>query len=375
MTNNLGLYIHFPFCRKKCLYCDFYSVEKTELQKSYISALARQIESLETDKTVDTVYFGGGTPSLMDAADVDALLGVIAKRFHVSRDCEISLEANPNSLDYDKLSGYRRAGVNRVSIGMQSAHDSELARLGRLHRHTDTVRAAEAARQAGFDNLSLDLIYGLPEQSLSDWRQSLSAAAELSPEHISFYCLTLEEDAPLLAKDYSYPDDDASRAMYEYALGFLRDCGYERYEISNAAKPGYNCRHNEKYWDLSEYYGFGPSAHSYYGGRRFSVANDLPRYLKAGSFRSLTVDAGLSRERDIAEEYIMLSLRTSAGLSFGRMSELGVNEKRFPVIREALEAVTDAGCARPTADGYTLTDNALFVSNTVIVQVLSKVLD
>ena len=249
--NKLGLYLHFPFCKAKCAYCDFFSLPDLSRRADYERALARAVRSLQgelSDYTVETVYFGGGTPSLFSPDGLRACLSAIRESARVSSDAEITLECNPESTTEDVLSAARKSGVNRLSFGMQSARDGELACIGRLHRNEKTVSAVRLARGLGFENISLDLMYGLPGQDLASFRESLEACLALNPKHISFYCLTLSPEVPLYEKRESLPSEEAVREMYLFAHQSLVASGFEHYEISNAALPGFRSRHNEGYW-------------------------------------------------------------------------------------------------------------------------------
>ncbi|MFR6394140.1 MAG: radical SAM family heme chaperone HemW [Oscillospiraceae bacterium] len=261
----LGLYIHIPFCRSKCAYCDFYSLAGAEERMDdYCRALERHLAEVAPQAEchkADTVYFGGGTPSYLGAERLCRLLGSIRKLYKVDKHAEITLEANPDSAtDRKALKRLRKAGFNRLSLGVQSMDDALLQTIGRIHTRQQVQEAVAAARKAGFKNLSLDLIYGLPGQTMEGWEKTLSDAVGLHPEHLSCYGLKLEEGTPLYRRqgELTFPDEDMQADMYLYAVEFLKQCGYEQYEISNFAKPGFASRHNLKYWLMQEYAGFGP---------------------------------------------------------------------------------------------------------------------
>ena len=265
----LGLYIHIPFCKAKCAYCDFYSLAHSEEKMdAYTAALLRHLEEVApraAGMQVDTVYFGGGTPSYLGASRLARLLQAVQRRYNVVRDAEITLEANPDSAgDWKALRTLRRAGFNRLSLGLQSTDDALLRRIGRIHTYEQVQQAVTAARRAKLTNLSLDLIYGLPGQTMEDWQRTLADAVALAPEHVSCYGLKLEEGTPLWQQrqQLTLPDDDAQADMYLYAVAALEEMGYAQYEISNFARPGRESRHNLKYWRMQEYAGFGPGAHS-----------------------------------------------------------------------------------------------------------------
>ena len=317
MEQTVGLYLHIPFCRSKCTYCDFYSLAGAEdRMDAYGAALCRQMETAPAGLPVDTVYVGGGTPSWFGPSRLCALLEAVRRRFRLDPSAEITVEANPDSVTEAGLRRLRSAGFNRISLGMQSARDDELRRIGRPHDAAAVVRAVTAARAAGFDNLSLDLIYGLPEQTMDRWQGNVEAALALAPEHLSCYGLQAESGTPLYLKERdTLPDDDTQADLYLRAVERLERAGYPQYEISNFARPGRESRHNLRYWTLRPYLGFGPGAHSDFGGRRFSLPRDLEGYLRdaeRGVFRRETDEAIGPAER--AAEYLMLRLRLRDGL-------------------------------------------------------------
>ncbi len=362
---SLGLYIHIPFCRAKCIYCDFYSLPRAEGQMdAYVSALTAQLAAWReraADYTVDTVYFGGGTPSYLGPDRLCRLLDTVFQNYRVAPGAEITLEANPDSAqDVSALRRLREAGFTRLSLGMQSADDAELRRIGRVHTHVQTVRAVENARAAGFDNLSLDLIYGLPEQNLERWAANLDAALALAPEHLSCYGLKVEEGTPLFARRerFTLPDDDAQADMYLYTVDALARRGYGQYEISNFCRPGRASRHNSRYWTLTEYLGFGPGAHSDFGGERFALARDLDAYL-AGHAVYSERSAPSARERET--ERVMLALRTARGVAANTLPEAA---------RHILQKCETHGLARLSGGFYSLTPRGFLVSNAILVDLL-----
>ncbi|MBQ8004070.1 MAG: radical SAM family heme chaperone HemW [Oscillospiraceae bacterium] len=318
----LGIYIHIPFCLSKCAYCDFYSRcgNKNEY-KAYTDAVASHIEEAHlrsSDYEVDTIYFGGGTPTAIGEKNLIKILGAVLRAFRVSEDCEVTCEANPNSVTYPMLKRLRRAGFNRISFGMQSADRAELRTLGRTHTFEDVKTAVDAARRAKFRNISLDLMYGLPSQTTESFLNSLDAAIALSPEHISCYSLKIEEGTPLAERPETLflPSDDDQADMYLAAVTRLSDEGFQQYEISNFAKEGFFSRHNMKYWTLGEYWGFGPSAHSLVGKKRFSYIRDTALYIDAIENRDQVIDKMETiNESACCGEYLMLGLRTADGIS------------------------------------------------------------
>lgn len=359
----LGIYIHIPFCRSKCAYCDFYSLARGEdSMDAYAAALSAALRDAAPGAAgyaVDTVYFGGGTPTALGAKRLAALLDVVTAQYAVAPDAEITTEANPESArDAIALRTLRGAGFNRVSLGMQSADDGELRAVGRIHTAADTAAAVEAARAAGFRNLSLDLIYGLPAQTLSRWLGNLDAALALRPEHLSCYGLKVEPDTPLWARreNACLPDDDAQAEMYLAAVARLEARGYAQYEISNFALPGRESRHNLKYWTLGEYLGFGPGAHSDFGGRRFAVARDLDAFLAGRIVHS--EDAAIT-PRERAAERVMLGLRTAEGLDAATLAGA----------ENVLRQCEAHGLAASRGGRWRLTPRGFLVSNAVILQV------
>jgi putative oxygen-independent coproporphyrinogen III oxidase len=284
-----SLYLHIPFCRTKCTYCAFNTyIHLDHLIEPFVQALIQEIDFLGERKPghpVWTIYFGGGTPSLLNAQQIERIVGVIYRNFEVLADTEISMEANPNNLKRDYLASVRSAGINRLSLGMQSANKNELELFARHHDNDTVVQAVAAARRGGFNNLNLDLIYGIPHQTLAGWETTLKQMLLLRPEHISLYALSLESGTALenwvsrglLPK----PDDDLAADMYELATTMLADASYEQYEISNWSKPGYSCRHNLQYWRNLPYPGLGPGAHGYVNKVRYSTILSPQRYIKA----------------------------------------------------------------------------------------------
>ena len=377
----LGLYLHIPFCRQKCVYCDFYSLPHREgRMDEYMDALCMHLKQsalAAANHMVDTVYFGGGTPSYLGAARLIRLLDTIQSCFCVSVSAEITLEANPDSAaDTKELSALRHTGFNRISLGMQSACDEELRRIGRVHTAAQITDAVAAIRAAGFENLSLDLIYGLPGQTMARWQENLTAATALAPEHLSCYGLKVEEGTPLfLQKDAAaLPDDEAQADMYLYTVDYLTQQGYAQYEISNFAKPGRESRHNLKYWQLEEYMGFGPGAHSDFGGVRYAYARNLDAYVQgvhAGALRFSEQETLSSEDR--AREWLMLGLRTAAGLDptafEGRFSP------SFSCFLPFLRQCEQAGYVRHQDGRWRLTPRGFLLSNQIIGALLDTLAD
>ncbi len=320
--HTLGLYIHIPFCVKKCDYCDFYSVSGRNEDKmdDYLTALCLHLtESAPAAESylVDTIYFGGGTPSHFGGSRLATILRCIRKYYRIAKKCEITVELNPDSTDASLLTELRKAGVNRLSMGVQSANDKELKQIGRLHNFHQAEEALQTARKVGYDNISLDLIYGLPGQTMESWQESVNRLIELEPEHLSCYGLKLEQGTPLYEQrmEIDLADDDTQADMYLWMVDRLKQAGYEQYEISNFSLPGKQSRHNLKYWLGEEYMGFGPSAHSYFGGRRYGFTRNLPTYVQGILHNGKIIDESEDIPlREQAKEYLMLRMRTTYGI-------------------------------------------------------------
>ncbi len=328
-----GLYIHIPFCLKKCFYCDFFSITDLTLLDEFIMALSREMERAgNSGLFFDTLYMGGGTPSLLDADQAAQIITAAYENFNIAPSAEITMEMNPGTLTLAKLRGYRDAGVNRVNIGIQSLRDINLNFLGRIHSAADAVASVRTARDAGFDNIGLDLIYGLPGQSVKAWTADLKKTVQLRPEHLSCYILTFEEGTPLAqaeqAKRFVSMSESEVGDLFEVTASFLQDNGYTQYEISNFASESklsgtdLRSRHNRKYWSNNSYIGIGPSAHSYIEPERWWNISDLKGYIKSISENILPV-AGkeiLSSDQRIMES-IFLGLRTSEGIDIEKFKE------------------------------------------------------
>lgn len=371
----LGIYIHIPFCRSKCAYCDFYSLANREDQMDrYLSALTTHLKETAPQaksRIVDTVYIGGGTPSILGAKRIAALLGTVKGNYHLSRDCEITMEANPDSVDLALLKRIRRAGVNRLSLGVQSANDAELRTIGRPHGFAQAVEAVSLARKAGMGNLSLDLIFGLPGQTMADWQHSVEEMLKLEPDHLSCYGLQIEKGTPLYDRreDYTFAGDDDQADMYLWMVQRLKQAGYDQYEISNFAKPGSRSRHNLRYWRLEEYIGFGPGAHSDFGGRRYSFVRDLNAYLKGVEEGGPIVDDDqVIPPEERLNEYLMLSLRTVEGIDgdwYSRRFHMN-----FHPLEQLLRGYAQRGLAAEENGRWHFTPEGFLLSNSLIVELL-----
>ena len=369
---SLGLYIHIPFCKSKCAYCDFYSLpHREEEMDAYCAALtAHLIETAPRCESyaVDTVFFGGGTPSYLGAKRLCALLKTVKKHYSLARHAEVTLEANPDSAkDVKSLRALRRAGFNRISLGVQSTDNELLRAIGRIHTFEEAKEAVTAARKAGFENISCDLIFGLPGQTMAHWKKTLEDILTLDVEHLSCYGLMLEEGTPLYEKRHSLtiPDDELQADMYLFTVDYLARHGYKQYEISNFAKEGCHSRHNLRYWQLKEYAGFGPGAHSDLGGVRYAYEKDFAAYLR-GELNLSESEVIEPRDRD--GEYLMLSLRTVAGL---KSTEYEKRFRRpFAPFEKLLLSFEKEGLAVKEADNWHLTPRGFLLSNAVIGEML-----
>lgn len=353
----VGIYIHVPFCDGKCPYCDFYSTAPTgQLKSDYLAAILHEMEK-NNGHDVDTVYFGGGTPTLLGADMLRSILEGIKECYEVAGDAEITVEMNPRTADLAMLRALRDAGFNRVSIGMQSGVDSELAALGRRHTLSDVRHAVSDARAAGFDNLSLDLMLGIPGQTPESLLRSVDAVCALEPEHISAYILKIEPGTPFaaMADRLDIADDDGQAELYTLAVSELERRGYKRYEISNFARDGKVSRHNVRYWDCREYLGFGPAAHSFHDGIRFYYDRDLAGFIAAPSV--IYDGEGGSRE-----EYLMLRMRLAEGVTpedwrerFGEDIPAQYYERAKPLAAGGLLEADEKGI-RLKGDGFLLSN-------------------
>lgn len=374
----LGIYIHIPFCVKKCKYCNFNSYENMlDYQNEYLVALNNEIEqySLKADEyTVTTIFIGGGTPSLLQNGAVSTILSSLRKNFHVSKLAEITIEANPNSITLDKAYEWRNAGVNRVSVGLQSCKNNLLRLIGRVHNKTDYIKAMQCLKGAGFDNINTDIMIGLPAQKQSDVRSTLYQVLKLGSSHVSAYSLILEEDTPLYDEVRSgtvkLPKEEKTLAMYDYVHKFLNKNGLYRYEVSNFARPGRECRHNLNCWDMKEYLGFGAGAHSYFEGVRYSNFDHIPEYIKGVSDGSAVETRERLSRTDMLEETIMLGLRKADGI------KLGFIKKHFGIDllmtkNDVVEKYKNMGLIKVENDYLSVTDDGMKVLNKIILDLVS----
>lgn len=365
----LGLYIHIPFCKSKCLYCDFNSYAGRDRDMMpYFSALLKEAKawSEKTDALADTVYFGGGTPTCVDVCLLEESIEKLFSLFNISEDAEVTMECNPKTIDLEGLRRLRKAGVNRLSIGLQSSCNEALRVLGRIHTFEDFCTCFENARKAGFENISLDLMYGLPGMTMADWEKTLDTALSFGAEHISAYALKIEEGTPFSKMELVLPNEDLTADMYERMVERLRYEGYRRYEISNFAKNGFESRHNLKYWECSEFLGLGAGAYSCMDGRRFSNLCSINEYIDAAEKGKSAEDwrEDLSKD-DLMSEFMFLGLRCEKGVSRKDFySRFGV--KIEDCFGAALKKYVDFGFILSEGDTIRFSDKGFFVSNTIL---------
>ena len=380
----LEIYIHIPFCVKKCAYCDFLSAPSTEEERErYVNLLCEEIAASSVrakEYEVVTVFFGGGTPSILKGEQIERILKVLRESFVIAENAEITLEMNPGTVTGEKLEIYKRAGINRLSIGLQSVHNEELKMLGRIHTYEEFLESYHMARKAGFDNMNVDLISAIPGQTVESWKRTLSTILELQPEHISAYSLILEPGTPfyeLYAKENDkaeklLPDEDAERQMYRQTIVMLKEAGYERYEISNYSRPGYECRHNLGYWNRVPYLGFGigaaslvPQEMSVKGKMcRYSNPDNIEEYQKC--FLDKFKGEPLERE-DEMEEFMFLGLRKTSGVLKGQFRscfQTGIEE----VYGGQLEKLKNFRLIEENEERIWLTERGIDVSNMVFVE-------
>ena len=376
----LGLYVHIPFCLRKCAYCDFYSFapKNPAVMERYVNALISHMQSYKggtKDYNVDTVFFGGGTPTALPEELLLRLIRAVRQNFSLTKGAEFTLEANPATVDTKLLRKMRRAGVNRLCIGLQSANDDELHGLSRIHTREDFEESFRAARRAKIDNINVDLMFGIPYQTKRTLLRTLRYVVHLGPEHISLYDLILEPGTKLYERrdTMPFPTDDEEAEMYLCAVEFLRENGYAQYEVSNFARPGYQCMHNLKYWNCEEYLGLGTSAHSYFRDSRFSFVSNLEKYVKGleipASLVKLTDENDIISPRERVGEYIMLRFRLTAGLSDREFAR----RFGFSFTKEyggKMEKYIRAGYAAYNDGVYALTPRGMFVSNYILSDVL-----
>jgi len=376
MDKKVGIYIHIPFCTSKCAYCNFYSLAGADrLMQPYNKAVLKHIEeySAQLDGYItDTVYFGGGTPSYFGSAKLISIFNALKKHAHVLIDAEVTVEVNPGTVTLEDFSRLRRAGINRVSIGIQCADDKMLKSLGRQHTFAEAETTIKHARSAGFTNISVDIIYGLPSHNNKSWAETIAKTAALKPEHISCYGLKIEKDTQLYVFKNSpfMPDDDAQADMYLYAVESFARYGYRQYEISNFARRGFESRHNTKYWYGEEYIGFGAGAHSYIGKSRYSFVEDIRKYIERVESGQHAVVEHSEEMSDFenAGEYLMLRLRTVHGIS--EEEYYNIYRLKMDYVIELLKKYEEHGWAMFEEGRWRFTPEGFVRSNVLIGQIL-----
>ncbi|MDR1018098.1 MAG: radical SAM family heme chaperone HemW [Lachnospiraceae bacterium] len=369
---NLEIYIHIPFCIRKCNYCDFTSIVSDEtIKERYVEKLIKSIENFNSDVSsysVSTIFIGGGTPSILKPEFISKILKAIYSKFIFVEKPEITIEANPGTLNREKLKIYRRSGINRLSIGLQSADDEELSILGRIHSYEDFLQSFNLAREAGFNNINIDLMSAIPNQTIKSYRNTLRKVVELNPEHISAYSLIIEEGTPFfknieLFEKYPLPSEEDEREMYYLTREFLSKNGYFRYEISNYAKEGYECKHNLGYWSMTPYLGFGVSASSYFEGARFKVDKNFQ-----------IIEEEKPSIKSNIEEFMFLGLRKTKGVSSKDFRNMFNQELEF-YYKDNIDKLMKEGLLEKeivSMDEYllSLTDKGIDVSNVVLSEFL-----
>lgn len=348
----VGLYIHIPFCATKCAYCDFYSLKyNKDIVEKYVEETCRRLKNIDT--VFDTVYFGGGTPSIIGESNLIKIL----KNIHYKANAEITVEVNPRTFKKNFFNDLFKNGFNRISIGLQSANDNELKGLTRNHSSQDVKNAVSLAKQAGFENISLDLMLGIENQTISSLKKSMDFCIELEPTHLSCYMLKIEENTPYAKMKLSLPSDDEVSNMYLFMCDYLKENGFRHYEISNFAKKGFESRHNLIYWKCENYLGLGPAAHSFINGKRYYFPNDINYFLEGKEF-IYSEDGG-----DLFD-YIMLGLRLSEGIKIDHLLKNGfvINENFL----KKLKLFEDNGFLNLTDTGFSLTDKGFLVQNSIL---------
>ncbi len=372
ITKPRGLYVHIPFCVRKCNYCDFasFGCSSIDWRERYIDALCGEILSYKDKNIViDSIFFGGGTPSLLTPLEFEKIVCTLAESFSILPDTEFTVEANPKTVDEEKLACYVRCGVNRLSIGLQTIHENEQKILGRIHNFDDFLKTYDLARKSGIKNINVDLMYGIPEQTIESFGETLHRVIELSPEHISLYGLILEEGTPFYkVKDkLQLPTEDTECDMYYLAAKVLSSADYSHYEISNYAKEGYECRHNLKYWHCEEYIGVGLSAYSYFDGARFGNSDSIEEYL-SGSYAKYDMEDRLDID-SLAYEHVMLALRLKEGFSLDDYKDR-FGRDFLDGRAEIIHCFEKAGYLKNDNGRIALTESGFYVSNSILTELL-----
>ena len=372
-TDSIGLYVHIPFCLRKCNYCDFCSFAGLDAarREDYISTLISEIYEYKREPKIslDTVFFGGGTPSLLSPDEFSKIHNAILDSFEILPDCEFTVEVNPKTANEKIFKEFISAGVNRISIGMQSIHENEMKILGRIHDFGDFVNTYNLARECGILNINVDVMYAIPEQTTESLKKTLAAVCELSPEHISAYGLIIEEGTPFyeMRDSLDFKDGDTEYEMYRTVTEILASYGYLHYEISNYAKPGFASRHNLKYWHNEQYIGVGISAYSYFEAKRYGNSAILEEYLSGK--RKEYVSGEQINPDCVAYEYAMLGLRLSEGISLKKYERLSKRDL-LSECKDKLSKYAELGYIKIVGDNLSLTESGFYVSNNILSELL-----
>lgn len=364
-----GLYVHIPFCKQKCLYCDFVSFAgKETLTAQYLDALEREMTIYKGEK-IDTVFIGGGTPSVLSPEAITRLTDAIKNTFIIAPGAEYTMEINPGTVNKEKIDAIYRGGINRVSVGIQSFNDEELRAIGRIHDSSTAINTVKELYEAGFGNISVDLMMSLPYQTEESFKENLRVATTLPINHISVYSLIIEENTPIYNKyksgEYNEPDEDADRRLYKHTKEYLAKMGFSRYEISNYARVGYESKHNLKYWDCDEYIGVGLNAHSYIDNVRYYNTDDFEKYL-SGDF---CAGREILTKADQMGEFMILGLRKCRGVNDSEFKKR-FEKSLFCVYSDIIDKFIKAGAMKRLDDYCCLTDYGMDISNTVMCEFL-----
>ncbi|MBL4703229.1 MAG: radical SAM family heme chaperone HemW [Flavobacteriales bacterium] len=365
-----GIYIHIPYCKKACHYCDFHFSTTLHTKTDLIESMVREIEDRKNylEEPVETIYFGGGTPSLLDKDEIDTLLKVISTCFNVIPNPEITLEANPDDLTSSKLIDLKSSMINRLSIGIQSFRNQDLELMNRAHNAKEAFTSVKIAKELGFDNITIDLIYGIPNLSLDAWQENIESALSLDIQHLSAYCLTIEERTVFhkwqSSKKIALPEDQVSLAQFRLMQKQLKANGFEQYEISNFGKPGFYSKHNANYWRQKTYLGIGPSAHSFNGTTRSWNVRNNPTYIKAIQSGTAYSEEEVLSEKDKFNEYILTGLRTKWGISLEILNQFKCYNSKE--LKSSMAKWADQNHVQLTGTQFTLTDSGKFVADAII---------
>ncbi len=375
---SISLYIHIPFCQKKCYYCDFNSYSgKQHFIKDYIKALKKEIAMygpILNNYKINTIFFGGGTPSILQEGLVSAIMKTIKEHYDVENNAEISIEANPGTLDYNKLREYRNSGINRLSMGLQACQGNLLKSLGRIHTFGDYLKNLEVAGEVGFSNINTDLMFSLPGQKEDDWKECLEKIVRLNIPHISAYSLIVERGTPFYDwvknEIISLPDEETQLRAYHYAIKYLEEKGYIHYEISNFAKPGFQCKHNIVYWRNKPYIGLGAGSHSYFNKKRFNNVSGIEDYIKLVEDGKTPIEEkiDISIEDEISET-MFLGLRLIKGISINEFTER-FNISPFKIYKEQIKKFSEQGLLKWDETHIRLTQKGIDISNVVFQEML-----